>query len=649
LTVIPVMTPGQGLATAREFTHFRALASQQGIVLQEFSEGLQITVANHAVRVGHRDGLVVSQGASLAMLRSNLVTPPQGSRLFDLTAWRRGDSSQFRTNKQALQMALVEATAGQARVARVELARYYFAHGLTAEAREVLRIGAAADRHPVMDPETRLMAGVGAFMAEDYAAAAQDLFHPMLAGEWEAELWQAAMAAVSLDWSRAAVGFSATEELIEDYPRRIRTRLRLLAAEARLGIADTGGADRFLEQIRRDHPDRAEEAQVAYFVGRRLQLEGDLEGAEKLWQRVATNGKHVPSQTRARLGLLDLHLENGSISPAQAVAELERLRVALRGDHFEIALLERMGDLYLSLHQIRKGLGALRQAAVRSPRSQRSRAVTQRMRQVFAEIYLGADTTRVPPLRALALYEEFKELTPAGPKGEEVIARLAERLVEVGVLERAAELLESQVKFRLRGLPRARVGLRLAQIRLLDGQAAKSIEALDLSAANDLPPSLVRQRRYLRTRALTLMERHSMAQALLAGDDDPEALRLRADVLWQQKDWSGTARILEGLTLHKPPTDRPLTDAEGQALVRLAVALNLAGKPAKLRRLGRTFGPAMAAGPYRETFALLVGDLESDRVKSIAEELARVEQVESFITSYRKGVKQTSEAKPRDN
>ncbi len=140
-----------------------------------------------------------------------------------------------------------------------------------------------------------------------------------------------------------------------------------------------------------------------------------------------------------------------------------------------------------------------------------------------------------------------------------------------------------------------------------------------------------------------------MALALLAGDDDQEALRLRADVLWQQRDWSGTDRILEGLTLHRPPTDRPLTDAESQALVRLAVALTLAAKPAKLRHLGRTFGSAMAAGPYRETFALLVGDLEPDRVKSIAEELAQVEQVESFMSSYRKAVKQTAEAKPRDN
>ena len=83
-------------------------------------------------------------------------------------------------------------------------------------------------------------------------------------------------------------------------------------------------------------------------------------------------------------------------------------------------------------------------------------------------------------------------------------------------------------------------------------------------------------------------------------------------------------------------------------MVRLAVALTLAGKPAKLRRLGRTFGPAMAAGPYRETFALLVGDLEPDRVKSIAEELAQVEQVESFMASYRKGVKQTAEANSSD-
>ena len=62
---------------------------------------------------------------------------------------------------------------------------------------------------------------------------------------------------------------------------------------------------------------------------------------------------------------------------------------------------------------------------------------------------------------------------PAGP-----VAELADRLVEVDLLDRAAELLESQVRYRLAGPLKARVGARLAVIRLLDRAPDQAMKAL---------------------------------------------------------------------------------------------------------------------------------------------------------------------------
>ena len=45
------------------------------------------------------------------------------------------------------------------------------------------------------------------------------------------------------------------------------------------------------------------------------------------------------------------------------------------------------------------------------------------------------------PITAIALYDEFRELTPPGKKGAEMVRRLADRLVDVDLLDRAAELL----------------------------------------------------------------------------------------------------------------------------------------------------------------------------------------------------------------
>ncbi len=641
IIVVPVATAGQGLPVTREFPQFRALASRQGVVIQPLSEGIQVAVAPGIVQVSDAEGLIVSYGSSLARLRSNVPTESKGPRMFDLAAWRRGGADHFRLNKHQLQNAAAQAETKMISVARLDLARFYFAHGLSVETLGVLQLRESADPRLDQDPEVRLIKAVSAFLTENYEAAAAGLYHPSLAGEWEAELWQAALAAVSLDWSLAADAFTATEELMAAYPHSVRTRLRLLAAEARLGIDDPQGADRYLEQARQDNPNHAEEAQIAFLVGRRLQLEGEVETAKALWQRVAKS-THPPSRARARLVLLDMALESGSLEMAEAIAALERLRFEWRGDQFEYALLQRLGDIYISSQRYRDGLDALRQAASHFPNSERSQTVTQRMSDVFTELYLGNASAQLPPLRALVIYQEFKELTPAGARGDELITRLADRLVDVDLLDRAAEVLESQIQYRLQGPEKARVGARLAVVRLLDQEPAKALHALTMSEAPNLPDEMVRERRHLHVRALAALDRTEEALAVLGADDNPAALRLRTEVLWGQQNWAAVAVLLGQVVPETPPAERPLSEIEAEDVVNLVVALTMIDDRGELLRLGTNYKEAMAQGPHRETFTLLVGDLEPGRIKTIAEELAQVEQVEAFLASYRKRLQQVN-------
>jgi hypothetical protein len=184
-------------------------------------------------------------------------------------------------------------------------------------------------------------------------------------------------------------------------------------------------------------------------------------------------------------------------------------------------------------------------------------------------------------------------------------------------------------------------------VRLLDRSPAKAIEAIEISAADKLPDDLVRERRYLRVRALSELGRHDTALAELADDADPEALRLRADILWSKRDWPAAAVALQRLLPAAPPTDRPLAEADGRTAVDLAIALTLVGDDKKLADLGKAYGEAMQAQPNGKTFALLVGGLQPGQVKSVAEELAQVAQVREFMTSYRERL-QVSEQRTED-
>ena len=78
----------------------------------------------------------------------------------------------------------------------------------------------------------------------------------------------------------------------------------------------------------------------------------------------------------------------------------------------------------------------------------------------------------MPPIDALSLFYDFRDLTPVGRRGDEMIRKLADRLVSVDLLDQAAEVLQHQVDNRLQGAARAQVAVQ-ARGDLSDGAQAR--------------------------------------------------------------------------------------------------------------------------------------------------------------------------------
>ncbi|MDH3595000.1 MAG: hypothetical protein OEU09_11395 [Rhodospirillales bacterium] len=633
--VLPVVAPGLGLLAAREFPQFRALATYQGLAVAPRSDRIRVARDETGFEVTSSGDLLVTPRTAARQDPTAAALTEHGRRLFELPAWRLGDDVLFERNRRVLQRRLVTPGPGQRpEVARLDLGRFYFAHGLASEALSELNLMARDNPELARDPQVILLRAASLFLVQDYRAVADGLAEPALAGEPEALVWRAAQAAAAQDWAYAAEVFDQTGPLLADYIHPVRTRLWLLAAESHLAVGDTGGASLYLEQVREDAPAAFEQAQLDFLEGRRLLLDGETETAEALWRRVA-GATHAPSRARARLALVDLGLETGGLDTAAAIEELERLRFLWRADDFELALLERLGGLYAAARDYRQALHSLRQAASHFPGSPRAKAVARKMREIFAGLYLEGGDRTLPPVRALALYEEFKELTPVGPAGDRMIANLVEQLVEIDLLGRAATLLEDQIAQRLKGADRARGGARLALVRLLDRQPEQALDALAGTAWKQLPEDLRRRRRLLEARALGDLGRGREALGLLAGDESEEGLRLRAGILWELRDWPAAAVALSRLVPKKPPAGGAQGEAEDQTVLDLAVAYSLAGDRKALSDLKQRYGPAMAAGSRAESFALLTSDFRKAEITKVAQELAGVERIQAFMAGYR--------------
>ncbi len=305
--------------------------------------------------------------------------------------------------------------------------------------------------------------------------------------------------------------------------------------------------------------------------------------------------------------------------------------------------MKQLAALYIRGGQYREGLATMKLAVTHFSNYSVSAVIAKRMNELFAEIFLRDGAEDLPAIDALALYFEFEELTPVGAEGDEVIQRLADRLVALDLLGRAAELLEHQVKYRLKGVEMARVGTRLAITHLMNGAPEDAIRALRRSRLKNMPEDLLVQRRHIRVRALADLGRDEDALKRLAGDNSIEAELLRADIFWRAGKWSEVAEASERL-LDLTPLRRPLTSFASRHMLRYVVALALAGDAAGLKRLNRLYAAVMRGDPNQQAFDVITSDAGS-RVTSFRElpnAVARVSSFEAFMTSYRERVKNAS-------
>ncbi len=663
LMVVPLPVAVQAISEPRRFPEVDMLPALQGIVIRPHGDGVSARLVREGVEITASGGLHLSPVADTAMVRSqgpgasdailnalggksggedqsSPTSAPTGDyRLFDLSAWQHGGMHEFTKNRQELLRAVGDAVPKERNRARLELARFYFAHGYNQEALGVLDLLAANQPDVQGWPEYRALRGAARVGAGDNHDGVSDLSGPGLDDNREAALWRAVAAARNREnWPRVAHDFYVADDIIASYPDPYFRRLSLLAAEAKLQTNDPREAERILKRlVRREGPDSEQWPSVQYYRAEVARETGKIPDALKRFQ-AAENGDDRYFRARAGLARVNMEVAEKRISPATAADRLSRLRFAWRGDELELDIVQRHGEMQWAAGSYADGLNTLREAASYFPDSPRATAITQSMSQMFGSLFKDG-ASKLPPLKAIELYDQFRELTPVGTAGDEVIRQLAERLVEVDLLGRAAELLQHQVEFRLTNLERTKVGSRLASIRLLDHKPDLALKALEASEFDPLPPDLAEDRRLMRARALSELRRSAESLKLLEGDGSRPADMLRVDIAWHDQRWDAAAAALEKVIGPPPAAGTPPDKATGQLVLNRAIALALAGDAKRLEALRSSFGPAMAKGPDADAFLVLTRPEQAGGaidLASIKSRVAEVDVFQNFLKDYHK-------------
>jgi hypothetical protein len=257
----------------------------------------------------------------------------------------------------------------------------------------------------------------------------------------------------------------------------------------------------------------------------------------------------------------------------------------------------------------------------------------------------------MPAIEALSLFYDFPRPDAGRPARDEMIRKLADRLVSGSTCStRPRRCCSTQVEHRLQGAARAQVAVRLAVIYLMAAQARTAH-----------PGAAPEPHRRPAERAAQPAPADRGARAIgcrpagrRAGDHrqltGPGVERLRADVLWKARRWRDAGEQMEKMYGERWREFAPLTEPERADVMRAAIGYALGEDMIGLDRFRTKYAPKMAEGPDRRAFEVVTAPFNTNAPEfgAIARVVAATDTLEgSCATSARASRKRPAGPAPR--
>jgi hypothetical protein len=643
ILVIPARA-GRAVLSQRRYLEVTALPTAAGIALLPRADDIGARVENENLFVGRPSGLTLSSPTGGGIESEVRVQEaPEGPTFVDFVRWARLSEGDVYSALRALRASVAGAPEANIGRARLRLAQYMLAQRLAPEALGEIQLILKTDPRLAEDPQLKVMRGAAEYLMARYDDARLTLSAAVLDRDPHAALWRGLAEARLSDWMNARQHLLMAQPVIASYPAEWRAEAQLARAETALAMGDVAAAGDALDGM--PQGDAKHTLPAEYLRARVMAARGQVNEAIAEFARLET--AEMPSvAARATYSRVELALAAKRIKPQDAAEALERLRFRWRGDAIELGTLRLLGSLYFSEQRWREGFASLRTAALHFPTSDIARGAKDDMRNAFADLFLNGKADAMEPIQALSLFYDFIELTPIGRDGDEMIRRLADRMVAIDLLGPAEELLQHQVDQRLEGVSRAFVAAKLAAIYLIDRKPREALDVLADTRQTGLPEELNTQRRMLEARALAGVKDHNAALDLIADDGSPEAERLRADIAWQGGNWALAAARSELILAGAWQSEAALDETQRLHAMRAAVGYALAGDAARLASFRSRYAAKMAQSPDALAFAVVTEEIETSgfAVRELARKLASVETLQAFMTEFRARTNPTAPA-----
>ncbi|MFC0241580.1 tetratricopeptide repeat protein [Rhodopseudomonas telluris] len=627
LTVVTALPPPRGFIKRQTFVEFNLLETLHGVVVELKSDDVTVETAADAVVLTRPGGLTLSSAEPAGQAGTPAERP-----FFDVTQWSKDQEGRYLPALDAHINALSAATGDDVLPARLDLARFYMARGMYQESKGALDLALLGMKSGQEDAATMIGHAAASALMERPEQTLKDIANPAIASTYDAQMWKGVALARQGKWAEAREKLKSVQFAITALPLDIQREVLETAMRASLEVRDYAGAAKISSDFDLVGVPPAMAPQLTMMRGWLDEALGrDQDALRRYKEAMASPDRQAASEAKFRD--IVLRSKRNELTPEEALPELERLSMTWRGDDLEVRTQQLLSKLYANAGRYRDSLTAAKTATQLAPNSEYARQAQDDSRALFAQMYIGNKGDDIPPIEALATFYEFRELTPIGRRGDEMIRRLADRLVAVDLLDQASELLQYQVDKRLEGAARAQVAARLAMVYLMNRKPDRAIAALHSSRIADLAGELRQQRLLIEARAQSDIGRHDLALDIISNIGGREAIRLRSDIYWAARRWRESSEQIELYLGDRWKDFTPLSSDEKSDVIRAVVGYALAEDALGLGRFREKFAPLMTDPADLAAFDIASKPTSGDSAAfaAIAKMAASVDTLEGFL------------------
>ena len=636
IIITPFFSVGEGMSVKRDFVEFSLLKSTQGLAVVKKADEAMVTPLRNGLRISLPQGATLTPGLSMMDPMLLAGASQQTLTLFPYELWRPDVPEKQPEQIRLLFQKIVESeTPQEANNARLRMAQLYLSQGMAVEAISFLDGINRLDPAFYRTNKLAALRGASNFLMYRFPDAARDFAAAELNNNTEVDYWRSMLADLLGNPDQNYDYLALNQDYISKYPPTFRQRLAIVAADRAIGGKDYNNALKVFDTLSQDNLIETVSTYTNFLMAKIAADTGQEKEALEIWDRLAEDYAHPFVRARAEFSRILWGLDHDTLPKDQAIDRLERLRTSWHGDSLELTILTMLGDMYVEQNKYIEAMRIWHGGVTSFPNTTASLDMSRKMQEAFITVFREGIADKLPPLEALALYYEYKNYMPTGNMANEIINRLADRLIHVDLLNQATVLLDQQMRSAAEKERRSEIGAKLATVYLLNRQPTKALQTLHDSVYGDNPVALRMIRNRLTAQTLLELGQSEKALQVLAQDGDADAERIRIAVFWKEKNWEQLASSVENMLKSRQDITAPVSVEESEYLLRLALAYVFREDRTQLQYLRDYFGPLMKENPNRAMFDFITGGDIQLTTTNFDDVIKNIADTRSFIENYR--------------